>query len=229
MVRLILAAIGILFLYIGSNGYSEATLFGICFLLPAGITVIWKIYKGIRPLIDEFIWVFGKKKREKANADTIKAQEDAEYQMKQDLLKQQQDLVEKYKNSPVTIEMLRVICGGFPPVHFPTKITIFNNYVQSETSTQKRTYDFAQHRIHSLEWVFKIVHKREDLKYVVKPQIAMAQAINALLSNKYQVSDYAKENMNFKTDSDGDSYTTITYESDHVVMVLKDTLPNRTF
>ena len=219
MIRLILAAIGILLICVaGEAGFQ----LGIYFLLPGIITVVWKITR----------WIIERREEKQRIIDLEnkwKAEAEAEKQRKQDILKQQQDLVEKYKNSPVTIEMLRVICGGFPPMHFPTKITIFNNCVQSETSTQKRTYDFAQHRIHSLEWVFKIVHKREDLKYVVKPQIAMAEAINSLLSNKYQISDYAKENMNFKTDSDGDSYTTITYESDHVVMVLKDTLPNRTF
>lgn len=219
MIRLILAVIGILLICVaGEAGFQ----IGVYCLLPGIITVMWKITKWITERRKEKQWWIDWENKRKADKE-------AEEQRKQDQLRQQEELVEKYKNSPVSIEMLRVICGGFPPIHFPTKITIYNHCVQSETSTQKRTYDFAQHRVHSLEWVFKIVHKREDLKYVVKPQIAMAEAINALLSNKYHISDYAKENMNFKTDSDGDSYTTITYESDHVVMVLKDTLPNRTF
>lgn len=133
------------------------------------------------------------------------------------------ELIERYKNSPLTAEMLTTICSS---INYPTKIVIYNDKIQSITNETVHTYNFSEHRVHAFETVIKSVEQREKLKQIARPQVAMAEAINILLDNKYKIYDNAKETFHSYTHSEGHY---ITYASDHVTMVLKDTLPNRTF
>ena len=219
MIRLILSAVGIL-LMCSHNEHLFAL--GLYCIFPGLITVISKIIK----------WLIERAKDKQRWIDyynRLQAEQAAEKKKMQDQLREQARLVEKYKNSPIVTEMLRVLCGAYPPTLLPIQITICDNCVKCSNSETTRMYSFSQHRIDSFKPVIRTVFSREELKYIVRPQIAMADAINARFSNKYHISDYAKEEFKYYKDSDGDSYTTITYVSDHVVMVLKDTLPNRTF
>lgn len=219
MIRTILALVGILLIaFFGKTGRT----LGFYCLLPAIVTIVWKISCKI------YAWY--KHRKYWITIETgRKAAFDAEEQKRQENLQQQKALVEKYKNSPITAEILKCICGPSTADCPPTQIIIYNNRIQGKTGQTITTYNFAQHRVQSLENVWGHVNKIEDLKYVVRPQIALAEAINALLSNQYKIFD--GDNISYRQceHSDGDVSTYISYSSDHVTMVLKRTLPNRSF
>ena len=219
MIRLILAAIGILLICVAGEVGIQV---GIYFLLPGIITVVWKIAK----------WIIDRTRIDKEHIDRLnreKAEQEAKEQEKRDILKKQAELEQEYTNSPSTIKMLREICGGYPPVRLPTSITIDDYSIQAESGGTVRTCNFSQYRMENFRYVVKGAFDREDLQYVVKPQIALAKAINSLLSGKYYISDYAKREVEHKTDCEGERYTVYWYQSDHVVLTLNHTSPNRTF
>lgn len=221
MIRLILAAIGVLFICT-SNGNEDVISFGALFFVPVIITILWKIGKWLIERIGRMI------ERHRIRKEWQK-EEAAKEQWKQGQLNRQADLIKKYTNSPDTIEMLRVICGSYPPAQFPTKIIINDGSVQGEVNHNIRLFSFSVYRIFSFPVVIETVSNRDELKYVVKPQIALAHAVNALLSNQYVIYDQAEEKINRHTYSDGETYTSITYISRSVLLVRKDTVPNRTF
>lgn len=215
MVILIMAGIGILLLCLGSN-------LGAFLLLPAIIAILFQIFKSICGKLDD-----------QSRIEEINAQEQekrrAEDARKQEAVEQQKKRIEQYKNSPLTKEVIRVICDGNPYTSYPEKIVITNDFIQGNRNGKTFTYDFSANRVHSFKQVIRTVLDNEDLKYIVRPQIAMAEALNFLLGNNYEIHDNAKRDVNLRTDCDGDTYATITYISDHVTMVLKSTLPNKHF
>lgn len=216
MVRIVMAAVGVLFICLGSYGIG----LGILLLLPGVITILVKIAKGItRKVEDAKYWErMAAEKRER---------ELAEENRKKEAVEQQNKLTEHYKNSPMIKEILSVISGGSSKRNTPDQIVIKNHCIQGLVDGEMFTYDFAANRVHALPSVIRTINSREELKYVVRPQMAIADGINSLLGNMYAIYDNAKETTNFHTDIDGDSYTTITYSSDHITMVLKTTLPNK--
>lgn len=213
MVRAILAAIGILFICLGGPGVG----YGILFLMPGVITVIVKVVKAInRKAKDKEIW-------ERMEAER-KEREYTEEKRKRKAAEEQRMLVERYKDSPITQDVINTICNMNPSVNLPDKIEIFDNSIQADLYGQRFVYSFAANRVHSFQRVSTVVTSRDELRYVVRPQIAMAEAINTLLSHKYEIRDQASERINYNED-----YTTIIYNSKSVVLVLKETLPNRAF
>ena len=152
-----------------------------------------------------------------------------EEEAKQKRLQEQKDLVVHYKNSMLIQEVIQTICNGNSKKTLPEKIVITNNYIQGINNGQTLTYDFATHRVKSFPYVIKSVLGWDELKFVVRPQVAMADALNLLLNNRYVIQNISKQDYQRCTYSDGEPYTVITYTSDHVTMVLKSTLPNKEF
>ena len=143
-------------------------------------------------------------------------------------MKPQKDLILRYAQSDLTAKLLFTIGDHDPINNPPDEILIYNDRILGRYKEKTIAFDFAEHRVFAFEpviWTGEYV----DLKYVVKPQISMAQAINILLQGKYHISDQGRENYSHKMDDDGKLYTTVTYISDHVVMKLKSTMPNRSF
>lgn len=223
MVLFWLTVAGILFIILGnSTGASALTPFGIYLLFPIVIFIIVKVLKKIYDENRRRQWEEERIARE--IAEKRKKEED-----NQKALREQQQLIEKFKISPLTKEIVHAVCFGDQQLP-PEKIVITYNCIQGERSGQTVTYDFASHRVHSpFSPVIRTISNNEELKYVIKPQIAMAEALNSLFGYAYVIYDNAKQNVNYHTDCDGDSWTSITYVSDHVTMVLKTTLPNRQF
>lgn len=209
MVRIIMAAVGVLCICLGGGSI------GVLLLLPAVITVVVK--------------AIDRKSYEEEMAEKARQERLAEENRKIEAIEQQNKLTEQYKNSPLIKEVIDVMSDGYPHTNVPETITIFNNCIQGKRCGKTFTYDFATNRVHFFGPVIRTVNNQEEFKYVVRPQIAMAEAINSFLGNEYEIYDNAKQDANFHTDIDGDSYTTITYISDHVTMVLKSTLPNKHF
>lgn len=170
---------------------------------------------------------FKREQEEQLRREREKKQKEDE--QKQQALQQQKDLVVRYKNSKLIAEVIQTICDGDPERILPTQIVITNTYIQGTTNGRTLTYNFAEHRIKPLPTIIKTVVGWDELKYVVKPQVAMADALNLLLDNRYVIQKISKEDFSHHTDCDGDSYTLVTYTSDYVTMVLKSALPNKEF
>lgn len=223
MVLFWLTAAGILFIILGNSTDATAlTPFGLFLLLPLFILFLVKILK--KAYKKNIMRQQEEERTAREIAEKRKKEED-----KQKALREQQQLIEKFKTSPLTKEIVCTISFGDQQLP-PEKIVITHSCIQGTRLGQTAAYDFASHRVHSpFSSVIRTVSNDEELKYLVKPQIAMAEALNSLFGYEYIIYDNAKRNMNFHTDIDGDSYTSITYVSDYVTMVLKTTLPNRQF
>lgn len=215
MVRLIMAALGILLICLFDDG--EGVGLGILLLLPGVITVIIKIVKAINRKVEI------KESLERMEAER-RERELAEERRNQEAIEEQKNLIERFKNSQITQDVLNTICNRNPSVNLPERIEIFDDCIQANLRGQNLVYNFAANRVHSFQHVIITVSDRRELQYVVRPQIAMAKAINALFDNKYEIRDQAAEQYNHHED-----YTSITYMSKSVVLILKATLPNRTF
>ena len=192
-----------------------------------GITEIaWLI------IIALIIWRISVKKNKKRlevqqqEAEKKEQQREKENENNQKL-KQQKDLIDRFISSDTTREMLLVICNGDPQQNLPREIVIRDNSITGYHADGVCTFDFASNRVNSFYPVGGVALDRDEFKYLVRPQVAMAEALNKLLSNQYAISDNASVETNRHTDCDGDPYYIYTYNSSSVKMVLKNTLPDR--
>ncbi len=204
-----MAVAGMLLICLGGSGIG----IGMLLLLPGVITVLKAIYRKRKD----------KQRRERMAAEE-KERKLAEEKRKREAIEEQRRLFARFKNSSVTQDVINTICDRNPSVNLPEKIEVFHDRIQANLNGQMFTYSFAANRVHSFQQVITTVFNRGELQYVVRPQIAMAEALNALFDNKYQMRDQAEERYNEYED-----YTSITYISRSVVLILKSTLPNRSF
>lgn len=215
MIQFILAVIGLLFLSMQID-------LGFWLLLPAIITIIVKIVGKLMQWSDDNEPITAPNN----TVDNDKLEKD---ERKRKTIAAQNELALQYRTSPLTIEVLRVLCGSNSFENPPEIITIYDNYIHGESHENSAIYDFAANRVHALDNATNFGLTRDDAECIVKPQIALAQAINALLDDKYDIFDHADRGMKKHTFSDGDSYYTYSYKADHVTMVLRSTLPNKSF
>lgn len=144
-------------------------------------------------------------------------------------LQPQRDLIQRFVDSMTTKEMLLVICNGDPQQNLPREIVIYNNSITGYHADGVYTFDFASNRVHSFSPIITTMESIEEIQYVLRPQVAMAEAINQLLVDQYAIYDNADwKNDNYQ-DCDGELHFIKTYTSNNVKMVLKNTLPNRSF
>ena len=213
LIIILMAVLGVLIIILGIPEL------GIQLLLAAVITIVLKITTAIQD-----------KKRKEDIAKKKKKEKLSEERRKQALLNQQNNLINQYKNSPLVKDVVNTISRGMPS-NAPEEIVITNNWIRGSRQGEVFTYDFTANRVHAFETVFIVTHNdiEDELKYVARPQIAMAEALNSFFDNKFIIFDRAKQTYDIDTDSDGDTYTTETYTSDHVKMVLESTLPNKSF
>lgn len=136
------------------------------------------------------------------------------------LLKQKQ-LVEKYAGSPLTRSIIRAISDSAG--HKPEEITIYNDHITGCTNGVVRTYDFRVNRVPFFSPAIKYAGELIDESRLIRPQVAMAEAINRVLGGEYRVNDIAKRSREEEMRRDGDTRTVYGYISDHVVMRLKPT------
>ena len=223
MVRAILAAVGLVLAIFGVNGETEELIgWGILLIAPAAFTIIFKVMDNLSRT--------GASNAGGEMIDSVcRVREEAEEEKKRSQLKEQRDMLERFKTSELTNKLLLYICNGSPEQTVPEKITIHNDRVEAILHGRTRVFDFASRRIHSFPHVIETVHSEEELEYVVRPQIAMAEALNSLLSDRYVISDSANWERNYYTDSDRDMHTSILYTSVYTTLTLKDTLPNQSF
>lgn len=137
-----------------------------------------------------------------------------ELNQKEDVRLRQQRLYEKYLNSPLLIRILNTISGGDYQLSKPHEINIYDYYVEGLCADGTHIFDFNVNRVEHLEHVGSPGFRRNCEEYLVRPQVALADAINTAMGGEYNVNDCAMRSY----DDDFDGYF---YSSDHVCMKLK--------
>lgn len=137
------------------------------------------------------------------------------------LLKQKQ-LEEKYAASVLTKEIIRTISDGTG--RKPEEIEVYNDHVSGRTNGAIRTFDFASNRVENLKNAVEVITgDRIDEEKLLRPQLALASAINRILGGEYSITDMAKRSAKKIDYSDGDYSTQYGYFADRVIMRLKPT------
>ncbi len=162
--------------------------------------------------------------REKAQAEAwakARLKEVKEKEERQDALARQKSLEDKFFNSPLTRKIIEAISDGTG--RLPEEITIYDDRVTGRTNGQMRTFDFAANRVPFLEEAYVYTYKRDEVDFLLKPQIALGNAINRILNGQYEIHDEANYKVITRTDSDGEFHHLYEYISDHVLLRLKAT------
>lgn len=131
-------------------------------------------------------------------------------------------LENKFASSSLTREIIRAISDGTG--RKPEEILIYNDRVSGITNGVTRTFAFATNRVEKFKSAIKFQSDEMiDERDIVRPQVALAAAINRIMGNEYDAIDRAKRTAERKSFSDGDTYVQYGYMDEHVDMVLKPT------
>lgn len=157
---------------------------------------------------------------QKATEEAKRAEEEAqEERARQNALARQKALEDKYFNSPLTRQIIDAISDGTGQL--PEEITVHNDHVTGHTNGQTRTFDFAANQVPFLNEAYVFAFKSDEVDLLTKPQMALGNAINRILHERYEVHDKANYKRMEKTDFDGKLYYLHEYTSDHVLLCLK--------
>lgn len=132
---------------------------------------------------------------------------------------EQRSLEDKYANSPLTREIIQTIRGGSN--NLPEEIVVYDDRVTGRTNGVTRTYDFIANRVATLQRVYNCMLHYGDYELLLRPQVALGNAINRVLGGEYDVSDEAVRQSEQHAHSDGEIYFLFHYTSDHVLLRLK--------
>lgn len=132
---------------------------------------------------------------------------------------EQRSLEDKYANSPLTREIIRTIRGGSN--NLPEEIVVYDDRVTGRTNGVTRTYDFIANRVATLQRVYNCMLHYGDYELLLRPQVALGNAINRVLGGEYDISDEAVRRSEQHAHSDGEIYFLFHYTSDHVLLRLK--------
>lgn len=160
--------------------------------------------------------------REKAQAEAwakARLKEVKEKEERQDALARQKSLEDKFFNSPLTRRIIDAISDGTG--RLPEEITVYDDRVTGCTNDVTRTYDFIANRVATLQRVYNCMLHYGDYELLLRPQVALGNAINRVLGGEYDVSDEAVRRSEQHAHSDGEIYFLFHYTSDHVLLRLK--------
>lgn len=172
-----------------------------------------------------YIGIQSRKKTSPVNESTSQPAPDSEQvkqeNTKREALARQKALEDKYFNSPLTREIIQTIRGGSN--NLPEEIVVYDDRVTGRTNGQMRTFDFAANRVPIFDQVYEC--KAESIKeeLLLRPQVALGNAINRILNGQYDVSDKAIRRSEQRSFSDGEIFFLHHYTSDHVLLRLKAT------
>lgn len=171
-----------------------------------------------------YIGIQSRKKAEAARAAEKAKMEQMEQEVvlaKQESLARQKSLEDKFFNSPLTREIIRTIRGGSNDL--PEEIVVYDDRVTGRTNGVTRTYDFIANRVPIFDQVYECKVESIKKEPLLRPQVALGNAINRILNGQYDVSDKAICRLERGSHSDGEIYFIEHYTSDHVLLRLKAT------
>ena len=170
-----------------------------------------------------YIGIQSRKKTSPVNESTSQPAPDSEQvkqkNTKREALARQKALEDKYFNSPLTREIIQTIRGGSN--NLPEEIVVYDDRVTGRTNGVTRTYDFIANRVATLQRVYNCMLHYGDYELLLRPQVALGNAINRVLGGEYDVSDEAVRRREQHAHSDGEIYFLFHYPSDHVLLRLK--------
>lgn len=172
-----------------------------------------------------YIGIQSRKKTSPVNESTPQPAPDSEQvkqeNTKREALARQKALEDKYFNSPLTRRIIDTISDGTGQL--PEEITVYDDRVTGCTNGQMRNFGFAANRVPIFDQVYeyKVGSIKEEL--LLRPQVALGNAINRILNAQYDVSDKAIRRLERGSYSDGEIYFIEHYTSDHVLLRLKAT------
>lgn len=135
-----------------------------------------------------------------------------------------ENLIKSYYHSPITSEILSVLWSEQLDSALPEEIIICNDSVSAHFREHKNTYVFQHHRVEPLSKVqnisgcayyyssayrakfastqsCNILDPNQYETYLVRPQVALAEAINRIIyskhNTKYQIIDSSKNNQQY--------------------------------
>lgn len=155
------------------------------------------------------------KKRFAEREQWLRAQEEA-------AKAEQQALVIRYYNSPLFKEIIDTVCRDNRSADLPSQIIIEDNGVKGVFAGSVREYDFISHRVPLLEHASCMIDRCgaaspyvASEECIVRPQLAMAEAINCILGDEYTIEDRPKRLLL--------ESGKLSYDASQVVMQLKAT------
>lgn len=186
------------------------------FILPIGIYFFLKNAVDLPDSIDDADTL--------PKADLTSKEDAPEDKEKQAALQAQREWVEYYANSAVIQEILEYLCDGDMQRNLPYEIRISDEAIRAKGAGWSKEYNFMTNRLPCLTPVIETGTDDYE-QYLVRPQVAMAEAINCLMENQYSIADKADRILN-QHGSDDDLYFSTTYRSNYVLMTL---IPTRNF
>lgn len=138
-------------------------------------------------------------------------------------LLEQKRLVNEYANSDLVKHILNYICNGNYKSYRPREIIITHENIKSDISGKITIYDFISNRVPVFKQVSSCIDKENPETHLIRPQVAMAEAINIIMEHEYEIIDNAEriyKEICYNSDERG---LLIIYKSNYVVMRLKAT------
>lgn len=161
------------------------------------------------------------KRQEKRNQARLKEEKRKEDAKKQAALARQKELEDKYADSPLTWRIIDAISDGTGQL--PEEITVYDDRVTGYTNGQMRNFGFAANRVPVFDQVHKCMAESGEEELLLRPQVALGNAINRILNGQYDVSNKAIRRHEQMGRSDVYIYFFHYYTSDHVLLRLKVT------
>lgn len=100
---------------------------------------------------------------------------------------------------------------------------LIQDNIQSDFSDHRITYDFLSNRVPLFKTIWASIGDNPVEEVLVRPQVAMAEAINYLMDNNYNIYDKAKWTSQKVQHDDTHCTYLYHYESNYVLMQLKAT------
>lgn len=162
--------------------------------------------------------------REKAQAEAwakARLKEVKEKEERQDALARQKSLEDKFFNSPLTRKIIDGISESTDQL--PEEITIYDDRVTGCTNGQMRNFGFAANRVPVFNQVYACMDDYREEFSLLRPQLALGNAINRILNDQYDVYDKAIHRREQISHPEGNDHIFYHYTSNHVLLRLKAT------
>lgn len=161
------------------------------------------------------------KDREREQAEARAKAREEKLEQKKEALARQKALEDKYFNSPLTRRIIDTISDGTGQLL--EEITVYDDRVTGCTNGQMRNFGFAANRVPVFDQVHKCMAESGEEELLLRPQVALGNAINRILNGQYDVSDKAIRRHEQMGRSDVYIYFFHYYTSNHVLLRLKAT------
>ena len=184
------------------------------------------LFFGLIIFLAVYLYKFSKK-RNASNVASDAAIKESEWKLEN--REKQLALIERYATGELLPMALNYICKGDYTQFIPERIIVRDDCIQGVLNGELIEFNFAKSRIENLEHVCWVYSADDSFDDYVRPQVAMAEAINRLMKNEYEICDRGDLAMRERDFGDGDVHYWYIYTSRFVELNSKQMMPNRSF